>query len=314
MPFVKDFVKIIFFCEKYIICIQYIVVTAGLLHIKMIIIDFCVAVCYYLFKTFRRKTMEILKTVLVCFIAGAGAGLGTGFAGMSAAAVVGPMLVAFLHVPAYEAVGIGLFSDVLASAVSAYTYKKSGNLNIKDSLPLMLSVLAVTVVGSFAASFMPERTMGNTMQIALIIIGLRFLLKPVKTTKEQMAAVPLKERIIKSVIGGSLVGFICGFVGAGGGMMMLFVLTSFLGYQMHMAVGTSVFIMAFTALTGSVSHFVIGGLPDILCLVLCALFTLIWARIAARIANKSDAKTLNRVVGIIMIATSVVILIVNRFM
>ena len=36
----------------------------------------------------------------------------------------GPMLVAFLGVPAYEAVGIGLVSDVLASAVSAYTYKK----------------------------------------------------------------------------------------------------------------------------------------------------------------------------------------------
>ena len=42
---------------------------------------------------------------------------------MSAAAVIGPMLVAFLGVPAYEAVGIGLISDVLASAVSAYTYK-----------------------------------------------------------------------------------------------------------------------------------------------------------------------------------------------
>lgn len=52
-----------------------------------------------------------------------------------------------------------------------------------------------------------------------------------------------KERLMKAIIGGIFVGFICGFVGAGGGMMMLFVLTSFLGYQMHMAVGTSVFIM-----------------------------------------------------------------------
>ena len=78
-----------------------------------------------------------------------------------------------------------------------------------------------------------------------------------------------------------------------------------------MAVGTSVFIMAFTALTGGVSHFVIGGMPDILCLVLCVVFTLVWARIAAKIANKANAKTLNRVVGIVMIVTSVVILAVN---
>ena len=115
----------------------------------------------------------------------------------------------------------------------------------------------------------------------------------------------------KAIAGGICVGFICGFLGAGGGMMLLFVLTSFLGYPMHLAVGTSVFIMAFTALTGGVSHFVIGGMPDILCLVLCVVFTLVWARIAAKIANKANAKTLNRVVGIVMIVTSVVILAVN---
>lgn len=80
------------------------------------------------------------------------------------------------YVPAYEAVGIGLISDVLASAVSAYTYKKSGNLDVKNSLPMMISVLIVTVIGSFVASFLPERAMGSTMQIALIILGLRFIL------------------------------------------------------------------------------------------------------------------------------------------
>lgn len=255
--------------------------------------------------------MNIFITILICFLAGAGAGIGTGFAGMSAAAVIGPMLVAFLDIPAYDAVGIGLISDVLASAVSAYTYKKSGNLDIKNSLPLMISVLIVTVIGSLVASVVPEQAMNGTMQVAMIFIGLRFLLRPVTATKEQMAAVSAKERWIKSILGGAFIGFICGFVGAGGGMMMLFVLTSFLGYQMHMAVGTSVFIMTFTALTGGISHFAIGGMPDGLCMVLCAGFTLLWARIAARIANKSNAKTLNRVVGVVLIATSAVILAVN---
>lgn len=255
--------------------------------------------------------MENLITILICFLAGAGAGIGTGFAGMSATAVIGPMLVTFLDIPAYEAIGIGLISDVLASAVSAYTYKKSGNLDIKTSLPLMLSILIVTVIGSLVASTVPEQAMSGTIQIAMIFIGLRFLLKPVTTTKEQMTDIPPKERLLKSIVGGIFIGFICGFVGAGGGMMMLFVLTAFLGYQMHMAVGTSVFIMAFTALTGGISHFAIGGMPDMQCLVLCVLFTLLWARIAARIANKAAAKTLNRVVGMVMIVTSIVILTVQ---
>lgn len=255
--------------------------------------------------------MGFWMKLLICFLAGAGAGIGTGFAGMSAAAVIGPMLITFLGIPAYQAVGIGLASDVLASASSAWTYKKHNNLDVKNSLILLIAVLIMTVVGSAVASLLPEKAMSGTMQIAMIFIGLRFLLKPVTTTKEQMAAVSKSEQIKKSVIGGVLVGFICGFVGAGGGMMLLFVLTSFLGYEMHMAVGTSVFIMAFTALTGSVSHFAIGGTPDIICLILCILFTLLWAKIAAVIANKASAVTLNRVVGVVMIATSAVILAVN---
>ena len=45
-------------------------------------------------------------------------------------------------------------------------------------------------------------------------------------------------------------------------MMMLLILTSVLGYELKTAVGTSVFIMTFTALTGALSHFMIGGAPD----------------------------------------------------
>lgn len=255
--------------------------------------------------------MSIAFMALICFLASAGAGIGTGFAGMSAAAIIGPMLSTFLGMPAYHAIGIGLASDVLASLVSAWTYKKHGNLDIKNSLVLLACVLGMTVVGSYVASFLPDRTMSGTTQVAMIFIGLRFLLKPVTTTREQMEIASPKERVLKSAMGGILVGFICGFVGAGGGMMLLFVLTSFLGYEMHMAVGTSVFIMAFTALTGSVSHFAIGGVPDAASLVLCIIFTLIWARIAAKIANKASAVTLNRVVGVVMVLTSIVILVVN---
>jgi len=255
--------------------------------------------------------MDVLVKILVCLIAGAGAGIGTGFAGMSAAAVIGPMLVTFLGIPAYHAVGIGLMSDVLASLVSAWTYKKSGNLDIKRAILLLISVLAMTTVGSYVASFLPEQTMSGTMQIAMIFIGLRFILKPVQNTKEQMAEQSRNSRIVKSIVGGCIVGFICGTVGAGGGMMLLFVLTSFLGYEMHIAVGTSVFIMAFTALTGGLSHFAVSGMPDITTLVLCVVFTFIWARIASIIANKASTKTLNRVVGVVMIATSIVILAVN---
>ena len=250
-------------------------------------------------------------TIIVCFLAGMGAGLGTGFAGMSAAAVITPMLVTFLGMPAYEAVGIALASDVLASAVSAYTYGKNKNLDIKNGLIMMVSVLVFTVVGSYVSKLVPNSAMGGFSVCMTFLLGIKFILRPVMTTKETMMAVSARKRAIQSVVCGMVIGFICGFVGAGGGMMMLLILTSVLGYELKTAVGTSVFIMSFTALTGSVSHFVIGGAPDIFCLILCVAFTLIFALIAAKIANKAQPKTLNRITGIILTVLGVVILLVN---
>lgn len=43
-----------------------------------------------------------ITQLIVCIVAGLGAGLGTGLAGLSAAAVVSPMLITFLHMPAYQ--------------------------------------------------------------------------------------------------------------------------------------------------------------------------------------------------------------------
>ena len=252
--------------------------------------------------------MNYFITILVCFFAGMGAGLGTGFAGMSAAAVITPMLVTFLGIEPYTAVGIALASDVLASAISAYTYGKNKNLDIKNGLVMMLFVLIFTVVGSYVSSLVPSTTMGNFSVFMTLLLGVKFIVRPVMTTKEDMKKTSQTARIVKSVLCGAAVGFICGFVGAGGGMMMLLLLTSVLGYELKTAVGTSVFIMTFTALTGSVSHFAIGGAPELLPFCLCVIFTFAFARLAAVIANKADAKTLNRDTGIILVVLGIAVL------
>ena len=252
--------------------------------------------------------MNILITLLVTFFAGMGAGLGTGFAGMSAAAVISPMLITFLGMEPYMAVGIALASDVLASAVSAYTYGKNKNLDIRNGVIMMTFVLIFTVVGSYISSLVPSNTMGGFSVCMTFLLGVKFLIKPVMNTKEGMKNVSVGKRIVQSILCGIVIGFICGFVGAGGGMMMLLILTSVLGYELKTAVGTSVFIMAFTALTGSLSHFRIGGAPDLTVLILCVVFTLFWARVAARFANKATPATLNRATGAVLVILGIVIM------
>ena len=250
---------------------------------------------------------DLFFTIIITFFAGMGAGLGTGFAGMSAAAVISPMLITFLGMEPYMAVGIALSSDVLASAISAYTYGKNKNLDIKNGLVMMANVLLFTVVGSYVSIHVPSGTMGSFSVFMTFLLGIKFIVRPVMTTKEDMKSVSARKRMIQSVFCGMIIGFICGFIGAGGGMMMLLILTSVLGYELKTAVGTSVFIMTFTALTGAISHFAIGGMPDLTILSLCVIFTLIWARVAAKFANKATPATLNRATGVVLVLLGIAI-------
>ena len=172
-----------------------------------------------------------ITELIVCIVAGLGAGLGTGLAGLSAAAVVSPMLITFLHMPAYQAIGIALASDVLASGVSAWTYKKNKNIDIRHGVIMLISVLIFTLIGSFVSSLVPNGTMGGFSKGMTLLVGLKFMIRPIMTTKEVQANKSEEQKIRQSILCGVLIGFICGFVGAGGGMMMLLILTSVRGVR-----------------------------------------------------------------------------------
>lgn len=255
----------------------------------------------------------MLLKIIVCVIAGIGAGVGTGLAGLSAAAVISPMLITFLDFPAYEAVGIALASDVLASAVSAYTYGKHKHLDIKNGLIMLVTVLIFTLLGSYVASKVPNSTMGSFSVIMTLLLGIKFIVKPVMATGDRQIAKSLRRKVLESIACGALIGMICGFIGAGGGMMLLLILTSVLGYELKTAVGTSVFIMAFTAFTGALSHFAIGGAPDLAALLLCVLVTLVAAQLAARFANRSTPKKLNRATGVVLTVLGAGMLVMKLF-
>ena len=144
----------------------------------------------------------MLEKIIVCLFAGLGAGFGTGFAGMSAAAVISPMLITFLGVPAYQAIGIALASDVLASAVSAYTYGKHKNLDIRNGLVMMAAVLLFTLVGSYISSLVPNHAMGNASVFLTMLLGIKFIVRPVLTTKDAQASKTVRQKLIQSIVSG----------------------------------------------------------------------------------------------------------------
>ena len=254
-------------------------------------------------------------------IAALGAGIGTGLAGLSAATVMVPILIVLCpsfagETGAYQATAIALASDILGSAVTTYTYAKHKNLDLKRGWIMLACILTMCTVGSYAAFRAGNVVLGAFTLFLTFGIGIRFLVKPDSSRKET-AAKGAKlgwKGVAVSLFFGLTIGFGTGFVGTGGGMMMLIVFTAFLGMELKTAVGTSTFIMTFTALIASVSHILIH--PAIVLekwdvMLLCIVVATAASLVSARFANRVKDRTVGLVTGAVLTVLGAAMLILH---
>lgn len=255
------------------------------------------------------------------FIAAALAGIGTGLAGLSAATVMVPILIVLCpsfsgETGAYQATAIALASDILGSAVTTLTYIKHKNIDLKRGWIMLACIVSMCTVGSFAAWKAGNVVLGGFTLFLTFCIGIRFLIKPSTERKETVSkgAKLDAKGVIISLFFGLTIGFGTGFVGSGGGMMMLVVFTAFLGMGLKPAVGTSTFIMTFTALIASVSHILIH--PAIVlerwnALLFCMVVATVFSLVSARFANKVDNRTVGLVTGAVLTVLGAVMIILH---
>ena len=254
-------------------------------------------------------------------IAALGAGIGTGLAGLSAATVMVPVLIVLCpsfagETGAYQATAIALPSDILGSAVTTYTYAKHKNIDLKRGWIMLVCILGMCTVGSYVAFLVGNVVLGSFTLFLTFCIGIRFLVKP-DTSRKNTAGKGEKldwKGVAISLFFGLTIGFGTGFVGTGGGMMMLVVFTAFLGMELKTAVGTSTFIMTFTALIASVSHILIH--PAILLekwdvMLLCIAVATAASLFSAGFANRGNNRTVGLVTGVVLTVLGGAMLFLN---
>ena len=251
-----------------------------------------------------------MVTQLLIVLVGLIAGVVTGLIGASGVMVIVPGLV-MLGYGAVDAIGASLFADTVASLVVSWTYYQAGNVNLRQGWWIAVGSVLGAQVGSYISPHIAESSLGGSFGIFLIITAVVFALRgmgtvipisgqPTETKREPNKLLKLlrKNVVLSSLILGFLVGIISGLLGAGGGVMILLILVFVLEYSMHEGVGTSTFIMAFTAASGAIGHALTGNLP-LEAAVLSGLGTVIGGRLAARFANKVNEKVLSYIVGVI---------------
>ncbi|MCM1055312.1 MAG: TSUP family transporter [Bacteroides sp.] len=254
-------------------------------------------------------------------LAALGAGVGTGLAGLSAATVMVPILIVLCpsfagEAGAYHATAIALASDILGSAVTASIYIRHKNIDLKRGWIMLTCIVAMCVAGSVVAWRAGNVVLGSFTLFLTFCIGIRFLIKPDTSRKETASkGTGLDAKgIAVSLFFGLTIGFGTGFVGSGGGMMMLVVFTAFLGMEQKPAVGTSTFIMTFTALIASVSHIAVD--PTIFferwdALLICIITATAASIVSARFANRVNNRVVGLVTGAILTVLGAFMLILN---
>lgn len=241
---------------------------------------------------------------VIYVLAGLGAGVVTGLAGLSAAVIITPMLVSLCGWASYDAVTVALASDVLASLLSAYTYYKNKNIDLRRGALVTLTAFLGTVLGSYCGYLFSRSNpdgLGYLSMATTILLGVKFLVKPMNGGADAMVKPSdATRKTVRAVLLGCVIGWVCGFTGSGGGVLMLMVFSLVLGYNLKVAVGTSTMVMTLVALTGAVSHVSMGAqifpVPMSIVVVSC----LLGALVSAQFANRCEINRLNKIVGIVL--------------
>ena len=259
---------------------------------------------------------------LVVTVAAMLAGIGTGLVGLSAATAMVPLLIVLCPTfsgehGAFMATAIALASDILGSAVTSYVYAKNKKIDLKHGWLMLSCIVVMCTIGSVAAYFTHQSVLGNFSLFLCVAIGIRFLVKPdAKDKPEKAGTVKLTAKeIAASLFFGLTIGFGTGFFGSGGGMMMLIVFTAMLGYDRRTAVGTSTFIMTFTALIASVSHIAMEPAIVLECwdyLLLAIVVATVFSLVSARFANRVNARIVGLVTGGTLLILGLAMIFLNN--
>jgi len=256
--------------------------------------------------------MEIFLVLLVgCF-----SGMITGLTGASGVMVVVPLITILFKFPIHEAIGTSLVVDVLTSLMISATYFKNDNIALKAAGWVAISSVIMAQIGARFSDKIPERGLDSGFSFVLVVLALIIWRTGIKRDKVPKVPFDLSDyksplwRLVLSVLlaGGS--GFLTGFIGAGGGTNILLILLFVNKFPMHKALGTSILIMSFTALSGVIGHASFGNV-NILTGITLAFSAIPTGIYCARFTSRISEKSLSRVMSGVYIILGVVMMFIN---
>jgi uncharacterized membrane protein YfcA len=175
-------------------------------------------------------------------------GLSLGALGSGGSIITIPLLVYVAGVPAENAVGMSLVIVGATSLVGALLHLRDGNVALKPSLLFALTGTLGAYLGAYGTHLVSSRGLMLLFAVIMMIVGIRMWQTTGKTPKTG-AFSALRCLSIRFAVG-----LLTGFLGIGGGFLIVPALVLFAGLDSRMAAGTSLAVIVFNSTTGIIGH------------------------------------------------------------
>ena len=255
--------------------------------------------------------------IIGLLIIGAGAGVVIGIMGASGSLIVVPGLKLFLDFRTQTAMGTSLLLNVIAAVVAAYVFFRHRNIHVRPALWIAAGTVVGAQVGSLFADMIPEAEMSNLFGIFLIPLGISLWRRGIRgvvrlSTAQSSNALPSVQEWRSRLLAlglGLFVGLMCGLFAFGGGLMILLILVFVLRYPLHLAVGTSIFVVAINASSGALGYGLRGNM-DVSAALIAGVPAMLTGGLGARVANRVSEAKLGKIMGGIFIVLGIAMVVV----
>ncbi len=221
---------------------------------------------------------------------------------------------AMLYIPVFHwfgydfksvAIPTGLLLNGITALSAAVYYLRSKMVDIKGSIPLIISSFIGAPVGAYFTKLVPTRTLILLFAIAMVFAGGRMLMTSAQADKEKM--MELKRRMTLMSIGGFFIGFIAGLLGVGGGFLFVPMMIA-MGYATKQAAATSAFVVIFSSFSGFAGHIAEGHFNWPL-MIATSIAVIIASQIGARVMKeKMKARWIKQMFAVVLLAVAVKLL------
>jgi uncharacterized membrane protein YfcA len=221
---------------------------------------------------------------------------------------------AMLYIPVFHwfgydfksvAIPTGLLLNGITALSAAVFYLQAKMVDIRGSIPLVISSFVGAPVGAYFTKLVPTQTLIFLFSISMLFAGGRMLITSTRPEKDKM--MEFQKRMILMGLSGFFIGFIAGLLGVGGGFLFVPMMIV-LGYPTKQAAATSSFVVIFSSFSGFAGHLAEGHFNWPL-MIGTGIAVIIASQIGARVMKeKMKARWIKQLFGVVLLGVAVKLL------